>query len=486
MTAIANAQATTNTLGIPVPAPTTSGRAALPDTVSNQSHPAPTPTPKPGHLAVSGKVRGYDFVRLNSQQVGSQINKHAVDFGALPHLDYRVGDSPFNIGYTYGGATGFGFNNFDGKNTFLSPASKVDDTLPGYPLNQAVHELYIQYKDAHTMVTVGDQELNYPWMPTSDSRVLPASYRGIDSQVTLSSTLSAGITRVFEFESRNSPAFGPNNLLTGSYPGAAILNYEQFTPGTLRVSGNYHPAADLVLSAENDEFYNVADLTYLEAKVGLDPYSRVNPYIASQFVSEGPDGSADEGIVKNRTIGVQLGGQPVKNVTLALSGDFAPVQYADVSATSASAAEAGYFVGSGGTPDARKIGTDLYQVAYGGIASPYTDSLGTDPLYTTAITQGMVDRRTAASSYKACVIFTNETKQLRLLVSESSFDYSNAIGRNLASEFNADGTYYFNKVRPGGYKGFFVRIRLAPRQSEASAARPQLFEYQRFQTEYDF
>jgi hypothetical protein len=161
---IAHGQATTNTLGIPVSVPTSSGRsepvssqgvpappsqpargpAALPDTVSNQSHPAPTPTPKPGHLAVSGKVRGYAFVRLNSQQVGSQINKHAVEFGALPHLDYRLGDSPFNVGYTYGGATGFGLNNFDGKNTFLSPASKVDDTLPGYAYNQALHELYIR------------------------------------------------------------------------------------------------------------------------------------------------------------------------------------------------------------------------------------------------------------------------------------------------------------------------------------------------------
>jgi hypothetical protein len=62
-------------------------------------------------------------------------------------------------------------------------------------------------------------------------------------------------------------------------------------------------------------------------------------------------------------------------------------------------------------------------------------------------------------------------------------EYSNDISRNLTSEFNADGTYYFNKVGPGAYKGFFVRVRLAPRQQPTA---PYHFEYQRFQTQYDF
>jgi hypothetical protein len=109
---ISLAQATTNLLGLPVPRPTHTGKmpSALPDTVSAQSHPAPTPTPKAAHLAVSGKVRGYYFRRLNRVASGTNINKYAVAFGAIPHLDYRIGDSPINIGYTYGGSTGFGIN----------------------------------------------------------------------------------------------------------------------------------------------------------------------------------------------------------------------------------------------------------------------------------------------------------------------------------------------------------------------------------------
>jgi len=502
MTGIAHAQATTNQLGIPVgapnpgarsnpttaqgvPAPASSApgktRYALPDTLSNQSHPAPTPTPKPGHLAVSGKVRGYSFDRIFNKQLSTNINKHATEFGLQTHLDYRVGDTPINIGYTYGGATGFGLN---GPNPIAN--SKVDNTLPGYPLDQVANELYVQYKDQNAMFTVGDQQLNYPWLALSDSRVLPAAFAGIDSQVKLSSTLSAGITRVTKFEARNSSDFDPNTNLTAAYPGATLDKYHPFSPGTLRVDGNYHPASNIVISAENDDFYDIANMTYLEGKVGLAPTSSVNPYLASQVAFEGNDGRKYVGKVNDRTIGAQLGATAVKNLQVVVSGDFAPWQYSYVKAISTSKADSAYFIGGGGTGAVKAVGPDLYEVAYGGIASPYTDSLGTDPLYTTQITQGMVDRRSAGSSYKGAVIFTNQTKQLRLLVSEGVYDYSNQISRNITQEFNADGTVYLNKVRPGPYKGFFFRVRFAPRIQPASATTPQRFEYQRFQTEYDF
>jgi hypothetical protein len=227
-------------------------------------------------------------------------------------------------------------------------------------------------------------------------------------------------------------------------------------------------------------------LTYLEGKFGFDPYSRANPYLATQFVSEGGDGLNYLGHVKNTTFGGQFGVSPIKNILFTASTDISPWAYADVHATSASKAEGAYFVGGGGTGDAIKIGPDMYRVAYGGIASPYTDSYGTDPLYTTMITQGMVDRRSAGNSYKTAVVFTNQTKQLRLYASEAWFQYSNETLHNLTSEFNVDGTYYFNKVRQGAYKGFLARVRIAPRQQVATPTTPQRFEYQRFMTEYDF
>jgi hypothetical protein len=316
-------------------------------------------------------------------------------------------------------------------------------------------------------------------MPNSDSRITPASYPGIDSTFKLSNSLSFSLTRVIKFEQRNSSAFEPNTLLTAAYPGTALDHFHPFTPGALRIGLNFHPSDRLAVAAENDEFYNIANLAYAEGKYGLDPFAVANPYVAVQFVAENSLGTNQIGIVRNHTLGANV----ARNVLFAVSGDFSPPEYANVVAATAAKAEAGYFVGSGGTGDAVRIGPDLFRVAYGGLASPYTDSLATDPLYTTQITQGLADRRSAGNSYKTAFIYTSPTKQLKLIASEGWYQYSNDISRNLTSEFNADATYYFNRVRPGAYKGFFVRFRLAPRQQQTA---PFGFEYERFQTEYDF
>ena len=479
-TGVASAQATTNLLGIPLPKPTFAGKSALPlpDTFSSQAHPAPTSTPKPDQLVVSGKARGYDFQRLNRVLTGTTVNQHSIGFSVLPHLDYRIGDTDLNIGYTFGGASGFGFN---GPNPITNP--HVDNTLPGFPLEQTEHELYLQYKDTNLAATIGNQELNYPWLPNSDSRLLPTSYEGIDATVRVFQSLSLSVSRINKFEERNSSAFEANSLLTAQYPGTTLFANHPFTPGTLRTALNFHPSERLVISGENDEFYNIADLVYGEGKYGLNPYSPANPYVAVQYVAEGSIGTHQIGTQLNHTIGAQLGANVVKNLLFTVSGDFAPIEYATVSAATAASAASGYFVGVGGTGSAVQVAPGLFKVAYGGLASPYSDSLGTDPLYTTQITQGMVDRRSAGNSYKVALVYTNSTKQLKLIADEGWYQYSNDISQNNTSEFNIDGTYYFNKVRSGPYRGFFTRVRIATRQNQTA---PFGFEYQRFQTEFDF
>jgi hypothetical protein len=478
---VAIAQSTTQQGLTPLATPTPAAKKyTLPDTLSSQSHPAPTATPKPGGFTVSGKVRGYYFVRTNAVQNASNPNRHALEFAGIPHFDYRFGNSPINFGYTYAGATPFGFNGPDPiKN------GRVDNTLPGYNVNQPVHEIYLQYKTKYDTVTVGDQELNYPWTPNSDSRVIPASYQGIDSTFQVADGLNIGLTRILRFGQRNSSNFEPNTLLTAPYPGASslIATNNTITPGVLRLGATYKPLSNVSVSAENYEFYNIVNLAYTEGKFGLAPTSTYNPYLAVQYVAENSLGQNQIGRVDNHTIGAQLGATLAKGLLFTVSTDIAPWHYAIVDATSAAKAEKGYFIGGGGTGDAVAAGPGQYRVAYGGIASPYTDSLGTDPLYTTMITQGMADRRSAGNSYKTGIVYTTPDHQFRLIVAEALFQYSNAISRNLTSEFNADGTYYFNKVRPGPYHGFFVRVRVAPRTIPTL---PYNFTYQRYITEYDF
>jgi hypothetical protein len=452
----------------------------LPDTLSPQSHPAPTATPAAGQLKFSGRLRAYDFQRLDRVQNASNPNRHAFELGAQPHLDYRFAGSNFNLGYTYGAATPFGFN---GPNPIANP--NVDNTVPGYPINSPIHELYLQYKDARYTVTAGDQELNYPWTPNSDSRIMPAAYQGIDSSFALSPTLTFGLTRIVRFEQRNSSNFVDNTLLTAPYPGASSLykGAGTETPGTLRVGLLFKPVSNVSVLAENYSIYDIANLAYAEAKVGLAPRQPANPYLAVQYVAEGSLGQNQIGRVDNHTLGAQLGVNVAKGLLLAVSTDVSPWHYAYVNATSTTTATKGYFVGGGGTGDSVLVSPGVYKVAYGGPASPYTDSLGTDPLYTTMITQGMADRRSAGNSYKTALVYTSPSKQFKMIAAEAWFQYSNDISQNLTSEFNVDGTYYFNKVRPGPYKGFFVRVRIAPRNQPTL---PYRFEYQRFITEYDF
>jgi hypothetical protein len=464
----------------PAPSGLTAKRYTLPDVFNNQAHPGPAATAAPGRLLVNGKVRGYDFQRLNREQSAAAPNRHALEFAVEPHLDYRIGDTPLNIGYTYAGATGFGFN---GPNPIKN--GNVDNTLPGFPINSPIHEAYVQYRDANNTVTVGDQELNYAWTPLSDSRVIPSSYQGLDSSFKLTKTLAFGLTRIVRFEQRNSSNFEDNTLLTAPYPqtSSLIAKSGTETPGTLRVGLTYKPSSRVSILAENYEMYNIANLAYAEGKFALGATSVANPYLAIQYVAENSLGQNQIGRIKDHTIGGQLGANVAKGLLLTGSFDVSPWHYAIVHSASMLTATKGYFVGSGGTGTVAPAGDGTYRVAYGGIASPYTDSLGTDPLYTTMITQGMADRRSAGNAYKTALVYTTPDKQLKLIAAEAWFQYSNDIARNLTSEFNIDGTYYFNKVRSGPYKGFFVRVRIAPRTQPTT---PYNFEYQRFITEYDF
>lgn len=458
----------------------TSASYVLPNTLNQQSHPAPTSTPSPGQLQLSGKARAYDFQRLNHVQSSSNPNKYAVEFGVEPHLDYHIGDTPLNIGYTYFSSTGFGFN---GPNPINN--QRIDNTLPGFPLNSPIHEFYLQYKSDHGTVSLGDQELNYAWAPNSDSRIMPTSYQGIDALLPLSKNLSLDLTRIVRFEARNSSAFVDNTLLTAPYPGASsLIPYSGIqTPGAMRLGLTYNPVSSFSLIAETYQFYDIANLVYAEGKLGLAPTKAANPYLALQYLAENSTGQSRVGRIDNQTFGAQFGVILTKGLLFATSTDIAPWRYALVHASSAAAAQSGYFVGSGGTGDATLVGPGLYRVAYGGIASPYTDSYATDPLYTTTTTPGMVDRRSAGNSYQFAFVYTNENRQLKVTVAQAWYQYSNDISRNISTNFKVDGQYCFNRVREGRYKGLLLRIKIEPHTQPTT---PYTYENQRLITEYDF
>ena len=486
--------------------PKPKARYTLPDALSAHAYPAATATPGPNSVTVSGRFRAYNFDRVNHVQesatkgaAAANPDRYVTNFGIEPHLDYRIGNTNLNLGYSYQGADPFGLNPVGkGGNPATNP--QIDNTLGGFRLDSPIHELYVQYKDPTTLVTVGNQELNYFWAPASDSRIQPASYQAFDTAFHLDKTLTFGLTDIVRFQARNSSNFEPNTLLTANYDGASVLSkYTAVgaqTPGTLRTALTYKPVSNFSLTGEEYQFYDIANLSYGELKYGFAPKAASNPYFAAQYVNEVSTGQQQVGKIYNTTYGAQLGANVGKGLLFTVSADVAPWRYAYVSSA---AAESTYFLPSGGSGAAEKVGTNLYKVAYGGIASPYTDSYASDPLYTTMLTQGAIDRRSAGQSYKTALVYTTPNKQFKFIAAAGYFNYNNAIPvaaststtanpellkSIYAAEYNLDGTYYVSKVKSGQpYHGLFARIRFAPRQVPVL---PYSFQYQRFQLEYDF
>ncbi len=137
-----------------------------------------------------------------------------------------------------------------------------------------------------------------------------------------------------------------------------------------------------------------------------------------QYVDEHSEGRAVIGRVANDTYGVQLAANLNRNVLFALGFDTAPIRYQTVAATSATKAAQGIFLPAGGTSATVGLGRGLYRLAYGGIASPYTEAYTADPLYTTSISQGMVERHSPGTAYKASLTFTPDSKRVKGILSQ--------------------------------------------------------------------
>ncbi len=470
--------------------------------------PAPAATPAsaltipglPG-LGFSGLIRAYDFNRQNIPQFhGNNPNRIAFNLGGDVRAEYKLPDLPLTLGAAYWAADPLGLN---GNNTLLKNTTRnggIDNTLPGFPLS--TFEYYVRYSGKSISATIGNQLINRLWAPSSDSRIKPALYQGIDATGKISSQFSVGVTRAIRFESRTDSLFDRNTLLTSTPAGASGLKTVQ-TSGLLRLAVTYAaPDKRLTGTAEANAFYDIGNLYYAEAKYNVQPANAFKPYIAAQYARETQTGRRLLGTISNETFGVQLGITPVKGFLVTAGADEAPWNYATYSASSLKAATsyaaANYFLPSGGTntylqanplvPTAtvQSLGAGMYRVGYGGIASPYTDSYATDPFYTTSLTQGTVDRRSPGVSFKLALAYTTADKRIVLGTSEALYNYDSAYARNRTSEFDADLTYNFNPVGAGTYKGLSYRERYGQRSQPVFPTFPQTFKYLRHQLLYSF
>lgn len=469
--AFAAASGSARAQAVPAPVPT------LSPTPTNQTAKA-TPTSAPNAFTYSGTLRAYNFVRQNSPQNAANPNRSAFAPGGSIHTDYRFLSSPVRVGTTYFASDSFGLY---GRRPQPQFNGKLDNTLPTSAL-ATFDEAYLNYHSAGIDATVGDKIFNFLWAPSSDSRLKPAAYQGLDVNATLMKGVTVGVTRIVRFENRTSSAFTANTLLTSQPEGNSAGPIIKNTSGALRAyfAASVGPFAAHI---ENYSFYDLANLAYADAKYTVLPKSPYVPFVAAQYVSERNAGKSYLGQIRNNTIGFQIGANFTKEVSATFGFDSAPTQYADVFTTTASRATRGLFLPGGGTTSSALIAPGHYRVAYGGIASPYSDSYATDPLYTTSISQGMVDRRSAGTSYKLAAQYLSANKRLKAIASEAYYQYDNVLAENRTFEDDVDVQYFFNPVKAGTYKGFSVRQRFANRDQPTI---PYDFKYIRTQVEYDF
>jgi hypothetical protein len=175
-----------------------------------------------GSAGGEGRINTPEY---NAKGAATGPNRAAFNFGGDVRVDYRLGDSPFSVGDALWGADPFGINggnvgcNVGGElSVHQSPAlcsknnAGIDNSLPGYALETL--EYYVKYSDRAATITVGNQLLDKPWEPASDSRIKPSLYQGADATINVSKALAIGLTRITRFDNRTESIFDQCTLLT--------------------------------------------------------------------------------------------------------------------------------------------------------------------------------------------------------------------------------------------------------------------------------
>jgi hypothetical protein len=480
--------------------------------------PKATATPAPT-LRYGGFYRGFYFTRTNAT---NHVNQASFNSAVSLHGQLDAGGG-FSIGATYLYANPF--NNCDDPVTHIQPGNcktktsvagiyppptTYDDTLPAYRLS-TLYEGYLQYKDPSFTAWAGQRVINTPWANASDSRLKPVAFRGGDAVINLDKTWQLEIGDFVSFEDRVQSDFVRTNILAqnGSFPDAGgvsqtgipskgWINTDGFIYGRLGYN-----AAPWTANAYMYAFNNIANALWFDAKYSWKAYAK--PFVAVQGGTESNTGSAIDGKIDSQVLGLQLGMTPWKNVELTLGFNDVPQKSENVTLPggvkctggdlitgAGSTAPLPYFLPGGGTPQCFSatpgISGGPATLYFGGWASPYTDSYATDPLFTTTISQGMADRRSAGSAVKIGSTINLDNKRIRIILAHAWYSYGSiTTGHADTQETNVDGTYFFSPVpAKAAYHGFSIRHRYADRETFAAFGGLPFFKYNRTQLEYDF
>ncbi len=299
-----------------------------------QSSPPPAPSPAPSTqlppasaappaFSFRGSFRAYDFTRQNaSTGIGGagQVNQQSIELGLALHADYRFADTPFSVGASY--LVAVPTNGCVSPVSHLSPpcgklkapALNPDDSLPGFALN-ALYEAYVQYKNPHLNVKLGDQVFNTLWTSSSDTRIKPTAFQGIDLVYSASPVWSVELADMIRFQGRVNSTFEKNTLMTSFPAGTAGTPANTFVPGgnSIPTAGlqyariGYAGTNGLTTAVHLYRFDDIANLAWVEAKYTALG-QRTKPFVAFHGGYERETGAAVLGKIYSTPVGVQAGG----------------------------------------------------------------------------------------------------------------------------------------------------------------------------------
>ncbi|MGZ3543144.1 MAG: hypothetical protein ACXVAF_18490 [Vulcanimicrobiaceae bacterium] len=497
---------------------------------SGQATPTPSPSPAPAAtpapaFSYEGHVRAYYFTRQNCSGYSSNpcvpdtsssisgtyksLNQAAFNAAITLHGAYSFAHSPWSLRATYVYANPLGVNgpcdfpaNYGNGGACQQYPSEnnnyrsTDTTLPPFTLS-TLAEAYVLYKNAQLDVTAGDQLFSSPWAGPSDSRIKAAYYQGFDAQYRFARDWTIGVSRMTQWENRTSSNFNKSNLIVPLGSDGSIVNP---TTGFLLLKTSYTHGSSFNAGLDYYQFYDIASLLWFETKLTWARTSTLKPYIAIQFGSESNAGRSLAGKINSGVLGAEIGASLGPNVDVTVGYDQLPWRSATVAlpagvecknnviSGSAPTGGTGYWLPTGGTPNCVKAAAGTAIVYYGGIASPYTDSYSSSPLFTTSESQDMAERRSAGNSAALTVTIRSTNKQIRAIVTRTLDNFTNGAGAETTWGTGIDVEYYFNKVGDGPYRGLSLRNRWKQRTQTYTQlwGGTPLFNYSRVQFEYNF
>ncbi|MDE2235954.1 MAG: OprD family outer membrane porin [Gammaproteobacteria bacterium] len=397
----------------------------------------------------NGYFREYYFTR-NYTADTAPFNQKANDFGGMFNYLSPTFGGGFSAGGTFWAAQDiFGLNN-DTQN-YAHLDTTLAGTQPIYTLGQA----YLQWKNDMVLIRGGNQLLSTPWMGASDSRMVPATYQGLLVDFTLTKGLDLVLAREFRWKSRTSSTFSATTLYNANgfediYGGSPNANVGTQTNNGTAAAGLTYKAAGLSAEAWYYDFYDLTTAAYGNASYVFNTGGGIAPVIGAQYLHEshGSDNLLQSS-VSNSTYGAMAGIQ--------FSTDSLVASYNHISASNS---------------DFRN----------GGIVSPYSAGYATDPLYTTSMTAGLVEKG-VGNAWKLAGTFYFVDKQLRLIAGYARYNTEPYFADT--NETDIDVTWFFS----GNLKGLSLRNRLGIVHGlNGSYGAPNLgtFYYNRLMVQYDF